>query len=257
MKMKMIITTILLMFITMIIVIGNGNNTIISEANIPSEDEVYLTLEDTNDIDTMREQVSICENDKTQAHNMAEIARNLGYSDNHIIIQIAQGRYRNSDALQKDLEIKIRTFEEEAARQREEEEKRVKAAQRTSEYPVATQVWGIMKSYGWNDIICASIMGNMMRECGGDTLKLNPYAGSSHYGLCQWSRTYHGGAWGKDVSGQLEYLRNTLDINIFNGCNSPEAGAEIFCWNYERPAKTDPVYKRMANARVAYNYFVN
>lgn len=124
------------------------------------------------------------------------------------------------------------------------------------EYAVAEQVWNIMKSYGWSDVICAGIMGNMMRECGGDTLQLNPYAQNSHYGLCQWSRTYHYGAWGKDVAGQLEYLKGSLNIAIFDGCTTPEEVAGIFCDKYERPGSRDPRYKRLANARAAYEYFV-
>lgn len=124
------------------------------------------------------------------------------------------------------------------------------------EYAVAEQVWNIMKSYGWSDVICAGIMGNMMRECGGDTLQLNPYAQNSHYGLCQWSRTYHYGAWGKDVAGQLEYLKGSLNIAIFDGCTTPEEVAGVFCDKYERPGSRDPRYKRLANARAAYEYFV-
>ena len=124
------------------------------------------------------------------------------------------------------------------------------------EYAVAEQVWNIMKSYGWSDEICAGIMGNMMRECGGDTLQLNPYAQNSHYGLCQWSRTYHYGAWGKDVAGQLEYLKGSLNIAIFDGCTTPEEIAGVFCDKYERPGSRDPRYKRLANARAAYEYFV-
>lgn len=124
------------------------------------------------------------------------------------------------------------------------------------EYTVAEQVWNIMKSYGWNDVICAGIIGNMMRECGGDTLQLNPYAQNSHYGLCQWSRTYHYGAWGKDVAGQLEYLKGSLNIAIFDGCTTPEEVAGVFCDKYERPGSRDPRYKRLANARAAYEYFV-
>lgn len=124
------------------------------------------------------------------------------------------------------------------------------------EYAVAEQVWNIMKSYGWSDVICAGIMGNMMRECGGDTLQFNPYAQNSHYGLCQWSRTYHYGAWGKDVAGQLEYLKDSLNIAIFDGCATPEEVAGVFCDKYERPGSRDPRYKRLANARAAYEYFV-
>lgn len=124
------------------------------------------------------------------------------------------------------------------------------------EYPAATQVWNIMKSYGWSDIVCAGIMGNMMRECGGDTLNLEwdlVYYG--YYGLCQWSSTYHSGAWYLDIPGQCEFLKNSLDLSMFDGCTTPEEAAYVFCKRYERPAASDPVYKREANARRAYSYF--
>jgi hypothetical protein len=127
-----------------------------------------------------------------------------------------------------------------------------------NEYPVAKQVWDIMKSYGWNDNICAGILGNMMRECGGDTFNLqwNIIGGNSHYGLCQWSIKYHKGAWYLNVEDQVEYLKNTLDISIFDECSTPEEAAYIFCKVYERPGQTDPIGKRRANARRAYDYFV-
>lgn len=263
--------------------------TIISEASIPSEDGVIgLTLEKTTDIETMRQYISICDARMEQSHAMAEMARALGYQDTHKIIQTAKEEYNSALKLKQyyqplveayDLEqarieaerkaeqeraAKIeaeRKAKEEAERKaKEEAERKAQQAvikQTSGQYPNATQVWNIMKSYGWSDIVCAGIMGNMMRECGGDTLNLNPYAGSSHYGLCQWSKQYHGGAWGKDIAGQLAYLKSTLNLNIFNGCSTPEAAAEKFCWSYERPAKSDPAYKRLANARTAYNYFCN
>lgn len=126
------------------------------------------------------------------------------------------------------------------------------------EFAVARQVWDIMKSYGWSDEICAGIMGNMMRECGGDTLELNPYAqNSGHFGLCQWSRVYHYGAWNQDVAGQLEYLRSTLNIAIFEGCTTPEEVATIFHDKYERSGDSYRIkQKRLTNSRAAYNYFV-
>lgn len=124
-------------------------------------------------------------------------------------------------------------------------------------YPIAKSVWDIMKSYGWNDIICAGIMGNMMRECGGDSFNLqwNIIGGKSHYGLCQWSYKYHRGAWKKDIIGQLEYLKDTLQLSIFDNCKTPEEAAYVFCKKYEKPAASDPIYKRKDNALRAYQYF--
>lgn len=129
---------------------------------------------------------------------------------------------------------------------------------RPEKYPIARQVWDIMKSYGWSDIICAGIMGNMMRECGGDTLALRWDAvnrSGGHYGLCQWSKKYYPEIWGGSIEEQLEYLRKTLDIGMFNKCKTPQEAAYIFSKYYERPAQVDPSGKRRANAKTAYNYF--
>lgn len=266
-KMLMAIIIVLILIAGTIAIIGE---TIISEASIPSENGVIgLTLEKTTDIETMRQYISICDARMEQSHTMAEMARALGYQDTHKIIQTAKEEYNSALKLKQYYQPLVETYDleqarieaerkakEEAERKAREEAER-KAQQTSGQYPNATQVWNIMKSYGWSDIVCAGIMGNMMRECGGDTLNLNPYAGSSHYGLCQWSKQYHSGALGKDITGQLAYLKSTLDLNIFNGCNTPEAAAEKFCWSYERPAKSDPAYKRLANARTAYNYFCN
>ena len=225
----------------------------ISEANIPSEAEVIgFTLEETTDIETMRNYIVACDTHMNKAHEMAEAARILGYPENHIIITTAKQEYASALSLKEHYSSIIVAYDMEQEKKKLEEEKQI----RLSQYPNATKVWNIMKSYGWNDIVCAGIMGNMMRECGGDSFNLNPYAGTSHYGLCQWSKRYHGGAWGKDIAGQLEYLKSTLDISIFNGCTTPEAAAEKFCWSYERPASSDPVHKRINNARRAYEYFV-
>lgn len=110
---------------------------------------------------------------------------------------------------------------------------------KVEEYPIARKVWDIMKSYGWNDIICAGIMGNMMRECGGDTLKLRWNAvnrSGNHYGLCQWSKRYYSEIWGGSIEEQMEYLKNSLDLGMFNKCKTPSEAAFIFSKYYERPA---------------------
>ena len=251
MKIIKILALTLILFIGIMLV--PTAQTIISEANIPSETNVMgITLEETTDIETMRTYIVACDAHMNNAHEMAEAARGLNYPEDHIIIVTAKQEYNQAWKLKQYYSNIVNEYDME--QKRLEEEKQLEEI-KLSEYPNATQVWNIMKSYGWSDIICAGIMGNMMRECGGDTFNLNPYAGTSHYGLCQWSKRYHGGAWGKDIAGQLEYLKATLDISIFNGCTTPEKAAEKFCWSYERPASSDPVHKRINNARRAYEYF--
>ena len=129
----------------------------------------------------------------------------------------------------------------------------------TGEYPEAQLIWDTMISWGWTAETCAGIIGNMMRECGGDTLNLHPYANNgSHYGLCQWSRKWHSGAWGKDINGQLEYLKNSLNLSIFSNCTTPEETAQVFHDRYERSGDTLKLkQKRQTNARIVYEYFMN
>ena len=126
------------------------------------------------------------------------------------------------------------------------------------EYPIAERVWTALRSQGWSNMVCAGIMGNMMRECGGDTfyLQWDIIGSGSHYGLCQWSKAYHPNAWHLSVEEQVEYLANTLDISIFDLCETPEEVAYVFCEVYERPGRIDPYGKRRANARKAWEYFV-
>ena len=148
--------------------------------------------------------------------------------------------------------------------------------QRKAEYPKATEIWLIMKEFGWSDAACAGIMGNIMRECGGDTLKyidetLFNKAGT-HFGLCQWSAYYYPAIqptadWMPSIRDQLEFLRYT--INFYNGngyvygfdedylkyATIPEDVAKLFCDTYERPGGTSE--RREQNAKIAYNYFTS
>lgn len=60
-----------------------------------------------------------------------------------------------------------------------------------SEYPVATEIWNFMKAQGWNDYVCAGIMGNIMAEVGGQSFNIRYDAyGDGYYGICQWNRGY-------------------------------------------------------------------
>ena len=117
------------------------NNTIISEANIPSETEVIgLTLADTTDLDILYKYLTICDDRMQKAHNMANQARNLGYSEDHIIIQIAQQEWHQANDLKYHYEVKIAEIEEQI-RLAEAEKKKQEDAQwaaKSQEYPVAT-----------------------------------------------------------------------------------------------------------------------
>lgn len=140
------------------------------------------------------------------------------------------------------------------------------------EYPVATEVWRYMsETLGWSDYVCAGIMGNMMAECGGQTLNLhwNIYNGTGHYGLCQWSPAYFPQMQGASIQSQLKFLGTSTEAtfngwagnvfgynyNDFLSITDSAIAARIFCLVYERPGGYDG--QRGYNAQMAYNYFAN
>lgn len=144
---------------------------------------------------------------------------------------------------------------------------------RMEEYPVATTVWLYMRNeLGWNEYVCAGVMGNMMAECGGQTLNLNVYAknGSSGcYGICQWHPRWNKSIQGADLDAQLKYLGEHVEAE-FNGwagdafnfhyddflaIEDCAVAAKKFCIIYERPGGYDT--QRSRNAQKAYEYFVD
>ena len=159
----------------------------------------------------------------------------------------------------------------------EAEEARIEAMwnEKSGEYPVATQVWRYMKEeLGWNDYVCAGVMGNMMAEVGGQTLNLQPYlyghSGANYYGLCQWSSRYYPSIQGADVDAQLDFLASTvkkeldtygylfrsgLDYEAFCNLTDAEDAAMAFAKAYER-CGSGSYGVRQRNAIKAYNYFV-
>lgn len=183
------------------------------------------------------------------AHDLAESARKLGLKENNDIIKFAKAEYNKaSDA------IKV-----------------YKTLLAQYEYPEATQVWNYMKDLGWSDYVCAGILGNMMAEVGGGTLNLNVCidTGNGFYGLCQWSKTGHAGANGRDLIGQMDYLNETIKYELdtfgyayaygfnfeqFLELTSERDVAIAFSKCYER---NDPRYTwiRADYAEKAYDYF--
>ena len=133
-----------------------------------------------------------------------------------------------------------------------------------SEYPVAKYVWDYLHEQGYSDAVAAGIIGNMMAECGGQTLNLDPYAwggGSSYYGLCQWSRRYYSQAMGLDVDGQMGVLMDTIagtireaggSYDYFLSISSAYDAAYYFEKYYERAGWASV---RGNNALVALDYF--
>ena len=196
------------------------------------------------------------------AEEIISAGRKLNYPEDHTVIFIAKQEIEMS---------KLNLIYFQAIEEQFIAEDKLWAG-REKEYPIATAVWLYLKNLGYNDYICAGILGNMMAECGGGTLNLHYDIISSDwgfYGLCQWNH-YYEGVWGKDLLGQLDFLRDTIEyeINTFGYAykrnfnyesflllDNERTAAYVFATCYERCAKH---YRniRQDYAEIAYNYYV-
>ena len=197
-----------------------------------------------------------------EAHELAESARALGWpADSDTLVSVGN-QWQNSKMA---IEAYSARYEEIVA----EEIARWEA--KKAQYPAATEIWIYMKELGWNDYVCAGIMGNLMAEVGGQTLniKYNIY-GNGYYGMCQWNRAYSK-VWGADLKGQCDFLRDTIkyeldtfgyayakgfNYNSFLNMTNERDAAKAFAKCYERCGSSS-YGVRMSNATKAYNYFVN
>ena len=105
-------------------------------------------------------------NIQSNAHELAESARNLGWPEDSEPILLAQIEWSNAQII---IDYYQKAYDERYAAIEKERWENKK-----SQYPEATEVWLFMKEQGWNDYVCAGIMGNLMSETGGHTLNLNP-----------------------------------------------------------------------------------
>lgn len=129
-----------------------------------------------------------------------------------------------------------------------------------AEHEAAGEVYGYLRKQEYSNAVIAGILGNMMAECGGQTLDLQwrLYGGGGrYYGLCQWNLYYCPDANGLDVTGQLDYLMDTIEENMtrFGGdykyfCGLEDAGeaAKYFANYYERGSG---IRRRTQNAYAA------
>ena len=137
------------------------------------------------------------------------------------------------------------------------------------EYPYAAKIWYFLKDKGYNDYVCAGILGNIMVEVGGGTLKLKPNAyGKGYYGICQWGRHYPK-VWGTSLDYHCNFLESTIrsefktfgklyqkgfNYDKFTALTNEREAALAFAKCYERCSAKGYV-KRQNCAEIAYNYF--
>jgi hypothetical protein len=246
-----------------------------SEVYIPSEtleiiENETIVLEsssieyvDTNDKEQLSNLIAEMEQRKTEAHNLAEAARALGYEEEHPIIVLAQKEWQIAYTYKKDY---VNKYNEIVQQEKNERDKYY------TEYPSAATIWFYLKDLGYNDYVCAGILGNIMAEVGGNTLYIQYWLTGSggYYGMCQWSKGYSK-VWGSDLNGQCDFLASTIkyemdtfgyayasgfNYNSFLALTSEKDAAKAFAKCYERCGSSSYSI-RQNNATIAYNYFTN
>lgn len=273
----LLVFTVFLIVAGVVLIVGNAsaysNSEPLVHYNAPdtevvlfcAQEEIVVNSEnedgfvDTRDLKELRALMAECEANMTAAHDMAEAARALGYEENHDVIELASEEWERAN------ELYVR-YEEIY-----NEENAIWIA-RAEEYPVATYVWQFLDDAGYNDYVIAGIIGNMMVECGGHTLALQPYIYSvdGYYGLCQWSRGYQGKVGNTDTEYQCQFLLDTIvyeidtyghlykrgfDYSSFISLTNEKDAALAFARTYERCGFMSYGARR-ACATTAYNYFV-
>lgn len=237
------------------------------EAKVVVENEPELVAYDldyvnTNNKSELEQLIKDCQERKDNAVNMAAAARELGYAEDHPVILLAKDEWKNANdylTLYQNKYNEILKAEEEAWNKKK------------AEYPEASTVWLYLKDLGLNDYVIAGIMGNLMAEVGGQTLKLNPYLQSrSYYGMCQWNKAYKE-VWGANLDKQCEFLGQTIkyELDTYGGAykkgfnydsflslTDEKEAALAFAKCYER-CGSDTYSIRQKNATNAYNYFVD
>lgn len=210
-----------------------------------------------DDLDLLNELIKEQVTNMEAAHQIAESARHLGYSEEHSIIELAVEEYNAADQ-------KRIAYQQIYNKLVSHWNRKVK------EYPTAAYIWNYFRDLGYSNQVCAGILGNIMAEAGGNTLNINyDVKTSSYYGICQWSKTYSE-VWGASLEEQCEYLEKTIqyelntfgyayedgfDYEAFLELKNIEDVAIAFAKCYER-CGSDSYDIREKNAVAAYNYFV-
>ena len=260
--------------------IEDNKSDIIAAANVKAEPEIVLEGSDYSRVETdnkkeLKKLIKECKERTNAAEQLIESCDTLKYDGDHPIRPLAE---QELDAAKEDKKFyqnkldKILKAEEQA--RIEKEKKKVKEVakkareKKRGKYPVATQVWGFLKDHGYSDAAAAGIIGNMMAECGGQTLALQPDCRTgSHSGLCQWSSRYYSVP--SSVSGQLDLLESSIyrefktfgklyssgfTADDYKKMSDEQSAAYAFMKVYERcgPGSKNV---RMKNASIALDYF--
>lgn len=215
-----------------------------------------IELKETNNYWELVELIDLYTSNREEAREIARLAREAGATEDSQIILNAQSQWFFNDSI-------IQFYQEQL--------NEVEAELNKLEYKNATLIWGFMKYLGWNDYVCAGILGNMMAEVGGGTLDLpHNIDGYGYYGLCQWSKFYTPDVYGQDLKGQLNFLKKDIktqfdtygfcysyefDFDAFLELENEQDAALAFMKCYERGLPHSN-WARQQYATIAYDYFV-
>ena len=232
------------------------NILLILTINVSAINVKYTALKETNNYWELINLIEEYTSKRNEIHNDANEARLAGYADDSDVIMNLKGQWYLYDGIVKFYQKRLDKVNEEL---------------NELEYKDATLVWEYMKNLGWNDYVCAGILGNMMAEVGGGTLDLQTTIyGNGFYGLCQWNQVFTDKVWGTDLKGQMDFLRDDIkyQIDMFGFCYSDgfdfekfleleneQEAALAFMKCYERGLPQSN-YVRQQYATIAYGYFI-
>lgn len=139
------------------------------------------------------------------------------------------------------------------------------------EFPEATYVWNYLHELEYSDVIAASILGNIMVECGGYTLDLQTsLTTNGYYGICQWSSYYYPDVIDCSLEEQCDFLRDTIqyeidtfgykykegfNYNSFLEITDIKEASLAFAKSYERCTSASYEFRQNC-AEIAFEYFL-
>lgn len=209
-----------------------------------------------DDINVLSELIAEQISNMEAAHQMAEAGRQLGYSENHHVIELGKNEYQEAENTMSSYQA---IYDDLVSRWAKKEE----------EYPIATYIWSYLKGLDYSNQVCAGILGNIMAEVGSNTLNIDTTLETkTYYGMCQWNKKIYPDVYGVSLYKQCEYLRFTIKnefdmfgYSYYKGFSYDDFltldikdSALAFAKCYERCSSSS--YRvRQENAIIAYNYF--
>ena len=214
----------------------------------------YVNAIELNELNNL---INFCERHMQYAEDLTEAALNLGYETSHPVVELGRSEYEMASRYYNLYKYKYKLWEN-----------------KWIEYPVATEIWTHLKSFGYSDVVCAGILGNIMAETGANTLDIQYWLYSKdnvYYGICQWNTSYYKEVKDLGLKEQLDFLINRIVYEIdtfgytyaegfrykdFVKLNSYEETTTVFAKCFER-CSPRTYQTRINNAKIAYEYFVD